>query len=96
MPPPPASLPRAFGLAQNYPNPFNPETAIRFHLTRPGEIRLEVYDITGRMVVRLIDGRREAGEHGVVFNGAGLPSGIYLYRLTAEGKHQVKRMLLLR
>ncbi len=96
VPPPPASLPRAFGLAQNYPNPFNPETAIRFHLTRPGEIRLEVYDITGRMVVRLIDGRREAGEHGVVFNGAGLPSGIYLYRLTAEGKHQVKRMLLLR
>ena len=92
----PAGLPLAFGLTQNYPNPFNPETTIRFQLSRPDEVQLEVYDITGRLVARLIDGRREAGEHTAVFNGAGLASGIYLYRLTAEGRHEVKRMLLLR
>ncbi len=94
--PQPASLPRAFGLAQNYPNPFNPETAIRFQLTRPGDVRLEVYDISGRLVARLINGRREAGEHTALFSGAGHASGVYLYRLTAEGKHEVKRMLLMR
>lgn len=93
---PPAALPRTFGLEQNYPNPFNPETTIAFTLASTGHTHLEVYDITGRLVARLIDGRREAGQHTAVFNGAGLSSGIYLYRLIAEGKHEVKRMLLLR
>jgi hypothetical protein len=87
---------RELALAQNYPNPFNPETAISFNLTKPGEVRLEVYDITGRRVATLFNSRQPAGEHKVTFRGDGLASGVYLYRLIAEGTTQVRRMLLLR
>jgi len=81
--------PLAFELQQNYPNPFNPQTVIRYTLPREGRVNLAIYDLSGRLLVRLIEGRQAAGEHRVAWQGrdqAGLkvPSGLYFYRLQAN------------
>ncbi len=73
--------PRAFALAQNYPNPFNPSTTIRFELPVSSDVRLGVYDVLGREVSALVNERRDAGVHEVKFDGSGLSSGVYFYRL---------------
>ncbi len=61
-----------------------------------GRVTLAVYDALGREVARLVDGERPAGRYEVVLDGAGLPSGLYLVRLTAEGFAQTRRVTLLR
>jgi len=73
------------------PNPFNPMTAIGYQLSADSHVELNVFDISGRRVATLVDGWREAGVHEVTFDGSGVPSGVYLYRLqagdfTASGK----------
>ncbi len=88
--------PRRFTLEQNYPNPFNPETTIRYHLARPGTVRLGVYDVLGREVAMLAEGFKPAGEHAARFEGAGLPSGLYVYRLHAGAFSQERTMLLVK
>jgi hypothetical protein len=91
------SVPEAFGLQQNYPNPFNPETAIRFTVAATGTARLLVYDALGREVATLYDGVAEPGKlYSVRFDGAGLSSGMYFYRLTAGAQVDMKRMVLAR
>ncbi|RMH89440.1 MAG: T9SS C-terminal target domain-containing protein [Calditrichaeota bacterium] len=85
-----------FELYQNYPNPFNPSTTIRFSLTGAMDVRLEVFNLMGQKVATLVDGRLTAGEHQVKFDGRGLPSGIYLYRLTGNGITQTRRMVLMK
>lgn len=83
-------------LRQNHPNPFNPTTQIRFVLSAPGDIRLDVFTLAGRHVATLAAGAFDAGEHTADFTAAGLPSGLYLYRLEAGGQALVRSMLLLR
>ena len=90
------ALPEAFELSQNYPNPFNPTTQIRFALPEATEVLLTVYDVMGREVARLAEGRMEAGVHRVSFGGSYLPSGMYLYRLRAGAFSEVRRMLLVK
>lgn len=86
-----------FGLQQNYPNPFNPETSIRFTVAAAGSASLVVYDALGREVSRLFDGPAEPGRvYSVRFDGAGLSSGVYFYRLTAGTQVDMKRMVLTR
>ena len=80
----------------NYPNPFNPETAINYALPQAGHVRLAVYDMTGRAVRVLVDGVRSQGRHSVRFNAGNLPTGTYVYRLTANGETRVRKMTLLR
>ncbi|MFZ5434319.1 MAG: matrixin family metalloprotease [Calditrichota bacterium] len=92
----PASLPQAFRLAQNYPNPFNPATQIAFDLPRAAEITLSVYDIQGRLVRELVRGNLTAGKHTVDFDGSNLPSGVYLYRLSAPDFEGMGKMMLLK
>jgi hypothetical protein len=89
-------LPLGYELRQNYPNPFNPQTTIPFTIGRTGEVSLRVYDLLGREVAILINGEMFAGSYQVVFDGSNLPSGVYFYRLIAEGKVETKRMLLLK
>ncbi len=80
---PASQLPRALALAPAAPNPFNPVTTLRFTLPEPTDIRLDVYDTTGRLVERLVDGRREAGVYYERWDAQGLASGVYVVRLEA-------------
>jgi hypothetical protein len=90
-------LPLVTTLYQNYPNPFNPATAIRYSLAADADVKLAVFDITGRSVAELVSGRQERGNHSVNFNADGLTSGIYLYRLSVDGKAvQSKKMMMLK
>jgi hypothetical protein len=94
-------LPLRYRLDQNYPNPFNPATTIGYSLPRRSPVRLEIYNVLGRRVITLIDKDQPAGEHTVIWEGkdaAGrrVASGVYLYRLTAEGFSQSRKMILLK
>jgi len=88
-------------LMQNQPNPFNPRTAIRYSVPDAGKVRVEIFDVSGRLVRELFDGWVTAGEHEVTWNGidrAGResPSQVYLYRLTAKGFRESRKMILLK
>lgn len=77
------------------PNPFNPLATITFTLPRPQAVRLEVFDVAGRRVARLLDGTRSVGAHAVSFDGSGLASGVYVYRLqTGDGEISGKMLLM--
>jgi hypothetical protein len=92
----PLSVARAITLHQNYPNPFNPITTIKYELPKSSEVRLSVYDILGREVSVLINERRDAGVHEVKFEGSGLSSGVYFYRLTVGSYTQTRKLVLVR
>lgn len=97
-------VPRAAVLHQNYPNPFaargnfdGAQTMIAFSLSQAGTVTLKVFDALGREVATLVNReRRAAGAHRVTFEAANLPSGLYFYRLEAEGFATVKKMVLAR
>ena len=91
-----AEVPTGFMLAQNYPNPFNPTTAIHFDLPEAAQVLLVVYDVTGREVARLVEQPLSAGPHAVTWEASGLPSGVYLYRLTAGAFTKTRAMTLLK
>lgn len=88
--------PLSFELKQNYPNPFNPSTLIRYHLQHGAQVNLSVYDVSGQRVQTLVNGWLNAGEQQTRFEANDLASGIYYYRLTANGKGLSRRMLLLK
>jgi hypothetical protein len=95
-----ASLP-PFELRQNYPNPFNPSTTIAFALTEAGPVRLQIYDVAGRLVRTLINGQREADFYRIEWNGlddagVSVASGVYFYRLEAGQHRATKRLVLLK
>jgi hypothetical protein len=79
--------------AKNYPNPFNPTTTISYNLKENANVRLTVYDRLGREVKVLVDENQHAGTHTVDFNASDLPSGIYFYRIKANDKTEVKKMI---
>lgn len=96
-----SDLPEEFVVEQNFPNPFNPETVIRYTLPARGSaisgfVKGVVYDITGREVATLVEGEMPAGKHQVTFNARGLPSGIYIIRLSFAGRSAVVKMVLTR
>ncbi len=88
-------------LGQNFPNPFNPETIIPFSIKNTSLVTIDIYNIRGQRVKRLVSDRFDAGQHQIVwnsYNDAGKPvaSGIYFSRMTADGKEQIRKMLLLK
>jgi WD40 repeat protein len=85
-----------FELLGNFPNPFNPETTITFTLPHTVPVSLKIYDISGREVENMVDGRRTAGRYEVRFNGSGLPSGLYIYRLRAGETVNEGKMLMVK
>ncbi len=89
-------VPSQATLYQNYPNPFNPKTVISGQWTVDSWVRLEVFDLLGRKVATLADGRFPSGKYTFTFYGTNLASGVYLYRLTAGSYSAVRRMLLIR
>jgi len=91
-----ASHPSYPYLHEPRPNPFNPSTAISYELQASSFVSLKVYDTAGRLVATLVDGRREVGTHEVTFDGSGLPSGIYIYRLQVGDYAASGKMVLLK
>ncbi|TAK51756.1 MAG: T9SS type A sorting domain-containing protein [Bacteroidetes bacterium] len=89
-------IPTAFALKQNYPNPFNPTTRIVYSVPGESKIRLEVYDMLGRSVATLVDEVKQAGEYAATFDGAGLPSGIYVAKLSSDEILLVRKMMLVK
>jgi hypothetical protein len=88
--------PAVFSLSQNYPNPFNPTTSINYQLSMSSDVKLVVYDLTGKSVMTLVNQRQNAGNYTVTFNGENLASGVYFYTLQAGDYKDVKRMVLIK
>ena len=93
-------IPKTFALLQNYPNPFNPTTVINYELPVNSHIILKIYDILGREVFTLVNEEKTAGYYEASFNGANLTSGVYIYRLIAQGNgtkfSSIKKMMLVK
>jgi len=85
-----------FGLAQNYPNPFNPSTTIYYNMPKSGNVKIKVYDVLGNEISTLVNEYKIGGTHQIVFNAGWLASGIYFYRMEADGFTDVKRMTLIK
>ena len=91
------SLPMSIKLNQNFPNPFNPTTTISFVLpSSKSDISLKVYDMLGREVAVLFEGRIGSGEHSYRWDATGYPSGMYIYRLYAGNFFDSKKLVLLK
>ena len=89
-------LPKSVFLSENYPNPFNPTTTISFGLPEAGQVRMQVYDIKGRLVLTLAEGFYPAGQHDLLLDASQLSSGTYFYSLQTGASKEIKRMLLLK
>jgi len=88
-----AGIPESFVLQQNFPNPFNPTTMISYRLLQTDQVKLEVFDISGRLVSLLVDEKQSAGSHSVTFDAKGLNTGTYLCRLKAGSSTAIRKML---
>jgi len=88
--------PLVYNLEQNYPNPFNPETTIKFQVPESGLVKLRVFNMLGKEVAVLLNRRLGPGSYQVKFNGSGLASGTYIYRLQVNGKVFSGKMLLIK
>jgi hypothetical protein len=93
---PVVGLPESVELEQNFPNPVDGSTTIRFAMSRTESVRLEVFDLLGRRVGTLVDGSLPARVHEIEYDARDLSSGVYLYRLTAGGRVETRRMLVVR
>jgi len=91
-----SGTPSEYALQQNYPNPFNPETSIIFSVPKSGFVSLKVYDLLGKEVAAIVNGELASGNYTRVFNANELPSGVYVYRLEAEGISISRKMNLLK
>ncbi len=93
----PGSIPQSFGLMQNYPNPFNPSTVIEYHLPVEAFVTLKVFNMLGQEVASLVNHEKKtAGTHLVGFDASRLPSGIYVYQISAGTFVAAKKMLLIK
>jgi hypothetical protein len=88
------NIPRETKLEQNYPNPFNPSTSIQYHVAKPGQIALKIYDVSGKEITTLTNGFHQAGIYYAKFNGHNLSSGTYIYRLQTADAVLSRKMVL--
>ena len=95
------NVPQTYVLDQNYPNPFNPTTNIKYSIPKEGNVKIQVFDITGKLVTTLVDQNMSTGSYTVTWNGRNssgqsVVSGIYLYRIQANDFVAVKKMVMLK
>jgi len=93
-----AMTPEAFELQQNYPNPFNPSTTIRYAVPSETSVKVQIFDVTGKLVTTLVDGKQQPGIHQIEWtgkdsNGSRVATGVYFYKMTAGSFVQTKKML---
>jgi photosystem II stability/assembly factor-like uncharacterized protein len=91
-----SEVPKSFDLQQNYPNPFNGSTIIEYSVNKAGDYKLEVFDITGKIVSTLLNNRMNIGEYKIKFDSGNLSSGIYFYRLSNEEFIQTKKLVIMK
>jgi hypothetical protein len=94
-------VPKTYALYQNYPNPFNPSTIINYQLPMNSQVTLKVYDVLGREVATLVDGQQNAGVYKADFDGSKFASGVYFYRILAQGNDgqkfvSIKKLVLMK
>ncbi|MBN2789560.1 MAG: T9SS type A sorting domain-containing protein [Candidatus Delongbacteria bacterium] len=89
-------IPGVTKLYQNYPNPFNPDTKINFILGKAGNVKLNIYNVSGQLIEKLIDEDLDSGYHSKIFKADKLNSGIYYYTLQADNKKITKKMVLVK
>jgi hypothetical protein len=94
-------VPKATALMQNFPNPFNPTTVLTYDMASAGQVTIQVFDVSGRLIRTLLDARAELGRHQVAWDGkdasgSSVPSGIYFYRMKTSGFDATKKMILVR
>lgn len=90
------TAPEELSLGQNYPNPFNPSTTISYAVPSDAQVSLRVYNTLGEQVATLVDEVVPAGQHQSTWNAAGMPSGLYFYKLESAGVTMTKRMMLVK
>jgi len=95
------SLPTSYAISQNYPNPFNSATKISFDVPHLSHVSIEIFDIMGRRLVLIIDQDMPAGKYNIVWtgidaNGINAPSGVYFYKMKAEGFVESRKMMILK
>ncbi|HEY5534783.1 MAG TPA: M1 family aminopeptidase [Ignavibacteria bacterium] len=89
-------IPEKFSLYQNYPNPFNPVTVIKYDVPENSNVKITVYDATGKEVKTLVNEIKSAGKHEVMFNGVSLSSGVYYYKIVAGNFSDIKKLVLVK
>lgn len=88
--------PERFSVEQNFPNPFNPSTEIRFSISQSSAVEISIYDVQGRKLETLLNQTMSSGLHSVSWNASSYPSGIYLYRVSANGEQISRKMTLIK
>ena len=91
-----SGIPTTIELNQNYPNPFNPSTVISYSLPAASDVKIEVFNLLGQRVASLVDELKQPGRHTVTFQAGNLSTGVYIYRLQADGFIETRKMLLVK
>ena len=89
-------LPIAYQLSPNYPNPFNASTVISYSIPHSADVTIDIYDLLGRYVEKLLDIQQQAGDHHTIWRADNVTSGIYFYKIQAGDYTQTKKMVLLK
>ncbi|MEI7811120.1 MAG: T9SS type A sorting domain-containing protein [Ignavibacteria bacterium] len=88
--------PKSFTLSQNYPNPFNPATTISYQLPEAGMATLKIFNMLGNEICTLVNEFKQAGQYNVTFAAQGLPSGIYVYKLSSGRYSETRKLVLMK
>ncbi len=89
-------VPSSFKLRQNYPNPFNPVTIINYSIPKTSWVIINIYDVLGREIKKIVNEEKIAGNYKIEFNANGLANGIYLYRMQVGSFVETKKLILLK
>ena len=89
-------IPTQFSLTQNYPNPFNPSTKIRYSVPQSSNVKIKVFDILGNEIETLVNEEKLVGTYEITWSAQSLPSGVYFYKMQADGFVEAKKIILLR
>jgi hypothetical protein len=89
-------IPKTYSLSQNYPNPFNPNTNIKFSIPKNSFVKLVVFDVTGQEVASIVNEQLNAGNYSYNFDASNIATGVYFYKIQADGFSDVKKMMLIK
>lgn len=89
-------VPDKFALYHNFPNPFNPTTNIKFDVPELTNVKISIYDISGKEVASLVNKQMSAGSYTADWNAANFSSGIYFYRMTTDKFVETRKMMLIK